>query len=81
MASCEGRTYERLLLYDKYTEENEMARIIFYSWQNDLKPSTHRYFLDKCIQEAMLIDAIYTAIDGDFTEIACICMRNDLNYW
>ena len=30
-----------------------MARIIFYSWQNDLKPSTHRYFLDKCIQEAI----------------------------
>ena len=28
----------------------------------------------------MLIDAIYTAINGDFAEIACIFMRNDLNH-
>ena len=32
----------------------------------------------ECI--SMLIDAIYTAINFDFTEIACICMRNDFNY-
>lgn len=30
-----------------------MSRIIFYSWQNDLPPKTHRYFLDKCIQMAL----------------------------
>ena len=32
----------------------------------------------ECI--SMLIDAIYTAIDCNFAEIACICMRNDFNY-
>jgi len=31
----------------------------------------------ECI--SMLIDAIYTAIDCDFTEITCICVRNDFN--
>lgn len=30
-----------------------MSRIIFYSWQNNLPPKTHRYFLDKCIQMAL----------------------------
>ncbi|MBE5775574.1 MAG: hypothetical protein E7337_16895 [Clostridiales bacterium] len=30
-----------------------MSRIIFYSWQNDLQASTHRYYLDKCIQSAL----------------------------
>ena len=32
----------------------------------------------ECI--SMLINVIYTAIDGDFTEIVCIFMRNDLNH-
>jgi len=31
----------------------DMARIIFYSWQNDLPAKSHRYFLDKCIQVAL----------------------------
>ena len=30
-----------------------MSRIIFYSWQNDLPAKTHRYFLDRCIQDAL----------------------------
>lgn len=30
-----------------------MSRIIFYSWQNDLPQKTHRYFLDRCIQDAL----------------------------
>ena len=30
-----------------------MARLIFYSWQNDLPAKSHRYFLDKCIQMSL----------------------------
>ena len=32
----------------------------------------------ECI--SMLIDAIYTAIDCDFTEIACVFIRNDFDH-
>lgn len=30
-----------------------MARIIFYSWQNDLEGKTHRYFIEKCLNNAL----------------------------
>lgn len=30
-----------------------MARTIFYSWQSDLKPSHHRYFIEKCLKNAL----------------------------
>lgn len=30
-----------------------MARTIFYSWQSDLKPSQHRYFIEKCLKNAL----------------------------
>lgn len=30
-----------------------MARSIFYSWQNDLEGKTHRYFIEKCLQNAL----------------------------
>ena len=30
-----------------------MARTIFYSWQSDLKPSQYRYFIEKCLKNAL----------------------------
>ncbi len=30
-----------------------MSRTIFYSWQSDLKPSKHRYFIEKCLKNAL----------------------------
>lgn len=30
-----------------------MARTIFYSWQSDLKPSKHKYFIEKCLKNAL----------------------------
>ena len=30
-----------------------MARTIFYSWQSDLKPSKHRYFIETCLKNAL----------------------------
>lgn len=30
-----------------------MARTIFYSWQSDLKPRQHRYFIEKCLKNAL----------------------------
>ena len=46
-----------------------MARTIFYSWQNDLDCKTHRYFIEKCLKNA-LVDlekdaAIYMNYDRD----------------
>jgi hypothetical protein len=38
--------------YEKQRRRN-MARTIFYSWQNDLSPKDHRYFIDKCIRSAL----------------------------
>ena len=30
-----------------------MARTIFYSWQSDLQSSTHRYFIEDCLKNAL----------------------------
>lgn len=30
-----------------------MARSIFYSWENDLPTKTHRYFIERCIRDAL----------------------------
>lgn len=47
----------------------KMTRFIFYSWQNDLECSTHRYFIEKCLKKALYDlekDAsIYMSYDRD----------------
>jgi len=30
-----------------------MSKTIFYSWQNDLEPKYHRYFVEKCLKDAL----------------------------
>lgn len=46
-----------------------MNKTIFYSWQNDLDKRTHRYFIEKCIKQALTVvenDAkIYMDYDRD----------------
>lgn len=46
-----------------------MHKTIFYSWQNDIDKKTHRYFIEKCIKQALAVvenDAkIYMDYDRD----------------
>ena len=30
-----------------------MSRTIFYSWQSDIEPNKHRYFIERCLKNAL----------------------------